>query len=177
VLSAVAAVAARLDATGIRWQLAGSAGQLLRGERVRPGDVDVEVHAHDAVGAARALGLPGPRYAAGGGWSSWRTGGLIAGVPVDLSGGLEVRGKPAASGAPAPGVLVAMDADTVPVRVGSGLVRVISPGEALARALVAGDAGRTAKARASLPGEGTARAAALAYCDARRAAAAASAAR
>ena len=42
--------------------------------------------------AARALGLPAPAPTDGGGWSSLRTQGVLAGVDVDLSGSLRVEG-------------------------------------------------------------------------------------
>lgn len=186
------AVAVRLGDAGIAWQLAGSGGRLLLGTDVRPGDVDVEVALDDGPAASRALGLPPPVRGAGGAWSSWRTGGAIAQVPIDLSAGLEVRGNgyvPGTSpsgdagtdgyvpGTAPSGVLMAMDARRVPVRVGSVEVPVIVPGESLARALLSGDEARIVKSRTALPPDGPARDAALAYCESRLAEAAASAAR
>ena len=164
VLATLGAVGARLDAAGIAWRLAGGTGRLLLGMPGRPGDIDVEVHRDDAPRAAAALGLAPPVAADGGGWSSLRTEGHLAGVAVDLSGGLTVQG--------ARGVLRADDATTVPVRFGGTTVQVEAPGESLARAVVAGDIAREQKARAHLPADA---AGALAYAESRIAAAASAA--
>ena len=164
VLDAVTAVAARLHAAGITWRLAGSAGRLLLGGSVIPGDVDVEVAACDAAAAANALGLPTPGPTHGGGWSSHRSEGMVGGVTVDLSAGLEVRGPG--------GVLRADDAATVATPLGGGWVQVVAPGESVARAVVAGDVARERRARAELPADA---AAALAYAESRIAAAASAA--
>jgi hypothetical protein len=164
VLATVTAVAARLHAAGITWRLAGSAGQLLLGAPVRPGDVDVEVAGCDAIAAANALGLPIPGPTQGGGWSSHRSEGMVEGVTVDLSAGLEVRGPG--------GVLRADDAATVDAHFGSGVVQVVAPGESVARAVVAGDVAREQRARAQLPADAVA---ALAYAESRIAAAASAA--
>ena len=163
-LAALAAAAARLDRAGVPWRLAGGTGRLLLGMPGRPSDVDIEVAAHDAPRAARALGLPAPAPTDGGGWSSLRSQGVLAGVEVDLSGSLRVEGPG--------GVLHADDAQVIPVRFGSGTVHVEAPGEALARAVVAGDPAREQRAREQLPADPTA---ALAYAGVRLAAAASAA--
>lgn len=141
-LAALAAIAARLDTAGVRWRVAGSTGRLLLGHPVRPDDVDLEVAGVDAGRAAAALGLAGPTYQTGGGWSSRRAGGAIGGVLVDLSGGLEITGPG--------GLLRADDAATVSVVFGGHVVQVVTPGESLARALVAGDAEREVRARGAI---------------------------
>lgn len=168
-LAVVRAVAARLAAADVEWRLAGSASRMLRGAPVRPGDVDVEVAEADGPRAADALGLPPPRWQSGGGWSSLRSSGEINGVEVDLSAGLAVSG-------PA-GTLRACDApvDTVTGTGVAGAISLIPVGESLARAIVADSDERRAKALGALPGEPAARAAALAYCEARVAAAASAA--
>lgn len=165
-LAVVHAVATRLAAAGVEWRLAGSAARMLRGAPVRPGDVDVEVAEADGPRAARALGLPPPERQSGGGWSSLRSAGEINGVPVDLSSGLVVTG-------PA-GTLRACEApvDAVPGTGVAGGISLIPMGESLARAIVANSDGRRAKAMAALPDDPAERAAALAYCEERVAAAA-----
>jgi len=130
----------------------------------RPSDVDIEVAAADAARVADALGLPPPTPTEGGGWSSLRSTGTLAGVELDVSGSLRVEGPG--------GVLQADDADTVPVRFGGGTVLVEAPGESLARAVVAGDAAREQRARGQLPADPVA---ALAYAELRVAAAASAA--
>ncbi|MFZ4754786.1 MAG: hypothetical protein ACOYL4_02105 [Miltoncostaeaceae bacterium] len=157
-------MAARLHAAGVTWRLAGSAGRLLLGGSDRPGDVDVEVAACDAAAAANALGLPIPGPVQGGGWSSHRSEGMVDGVTVDLSAGLEVHGPG--------GVLRADDAATVATPLGGGWVQVVAPGESVARAVVAGDVARERRARADLPADA---AAALAYAESRITAAASAA--
>lgn len=163
-LAVVRAVALRLDDAGVQWLLAGGAARLLRGHPVRPRDVDVEVREQDAERAARALGLPPPAIAEGGGWRSLRSEGLLAGVPIDLSGGITVTGPG--------GTLHGPD----PVTVTPGVTVTLLPdGEALARAVVCGDEDRRVRAEAALPADAAARAAALAYAESRIAAAASAA--
>jgi len=164
VLAVVRAVALRLDEAGVHWLLAGGAARLLRGHPVRPRDVDVEVREQDAERAARALGLPPPAIAEGGGWRSLRSEGVLAGVPIDLSGGITVTGPG--------GTLSGPD----PVTVTPGVTVTLLPdGEALARAVVCGDEDRRARAEAALPADAAERAAALAYAESRIAAAASAA--
>jgi len=144
---------------------------MLAGVPVRPADVDVEVAADDAARAAHSLGLPPPTHQEGGGYASLRTEGQLAGVGLDLSGGLTITGpggtlRAAEAGTvPALGLSPARDspsAGTVPG------IRIVRAGEALARAHVAGSDARRAKALAALelapPGL---RAAARAYADER----------
>jgi hypothetical protein len=89
--AALLAVAARLDAAGVRWVLAGSAGRALLGHRVSPGDIDVEVALADAAAAGTALGIT-LNPASGRGRSSLRGGLWLAGVEVDVTAGLVVEG-------------------------------------------------------------------------------------
>jgi len=161
VQAVVRAVALRLRAAGIPWRLAGSAALLMRGLPARPADIDIEVATADAAAAARALGLPAPAREAGGGWSSERAQGHVAGVGIDLSGGLAVTGPG--------GTLRAMDA---PVEEHDG-IPLIPIGEALARAMVAGSDARRAKAMAALPDDPALRSRAIAYAESRAAAASA----
>ncbi len=155
------AAALRLRAAGIPWRLAGSAALLMRGLPVRPADIDIEVAAADAVAAAHALGLPAPARQAGGGWSSERAVGQVAGVDIDLSGGLAVTGPG--------GTLHAMDAPAEE----HGGIPLLPIGEPLARALVAGSVPRRAKAIAALPDDPALRSRAIAYAESRAAASAA----
>ena len=157
----VRAVALRLRAAGIPWRLAGSAALLMRGLPARPADIDIEVAAADAAAAAHALDLPAPARQSGGGWSSERAVGQVAGVGIDLSGGLAVTGPG--------GTLRAMDA---PVEEHDG-IPLIPIGEALARAMVAGSDARRAKAVAALPDDPALRSRAIAYAESRAAAASA----
>lgn len=150
-IAVVCAVAARLEQAGVPWRLAGSAALLMAGVPVRPSDVDVEVDPPHAARAAQALGLPPPQPASGGGWSSLRAQGRMAGVGVDLSADLQVTGPG--------GTLSAADAGTVPL---------VHPGEGLARALVSGSDARRDKARAALArAPAHVRDAALAYAEER----------
>lgn len=118
----------------------------------------------DAGRAAAALGLTDPTHRSGGGWSSLRAAGVIAGVPVDLSGGMEITGPG--------GVLRAGDATTIAVAWGGHVVQVIAPGESVARAVVAGDAEREDRAREAIAPADTD---ALRYAESRIAAAASAA--
>lgn len=147
--------------------MAGSAGRLMLAMPARPADVDLEVAASDAASAARALGIPLPEATSGGGWSSLRAAGSLFGVAIDLSAGLEVRW--------AGGVLHAMDAATIPCRLGTATVHVVAPGEALARARVADDPERVAKAASALPANEVLVVEAERYAEARLAAAASAA--
>jgi len=164
VLATLAAITARLGAGGVHWRLAGSTGRLLLGHTVRPDDVDLEVARIDAARAAAALGLTDPRPQSGGGWSSLRAAGIIGGVPVDLSGGMEITGPG--------GVLRAGDAATIAVTWGGHVVQVVAPGESVARAVVAGDAQREERAREAIAPVDTD---ALRYAESRIAAAASAA--
>jgi len=170
----VRAVALRLDAAGVDWWLAGGAARLLRGDAARPRDVDVEVREDDTARAARVLGLPAPALAEGGGWRSLRSQGHIAGVAVDLSGGLAVTGPGGHLTGPQPPTRRARS-----TRPDGGApwpaVPLLPDGEALARAVVAGDTQRRTRAEEALPADPTARAAVLAYAESRMAEAASAA--
>jgi hypothetical protein len=87
------AVRARLDPAGVRFLVAGGTARALLGARARPADLDLEVAAADAAGAAALLGLPPPRHRAGGGFASTRAGGRLRGVRIDLSAGVTVDGE------------------------------------------------------------------------------------
>jgi hypothetical protein len=90
-LAALAAVAARLEAAGVEWLLAGSAGRRLLGFSARPRDIDLETSEDRADAGAAALGLR-LRHDDAGGRSSWRARGTLAGMPVDLTAGLRIEG-------------------------------------------------------------------------------------
>jgi hypothetical protein len=148
-LAALAAVAARLDAAGVEWLLAGSAGRALAGFRVRPGDLDIEATAAHARAAARALGLS-IAHVSGAGRASWRAVGIVAGIGVDLSGDLSVDGP---GGRLAPD-LALQRAWASPATVAGRTVWVAPVEEAVARALVAADwalLGRLAREAAGGP--------------------------
>ncbi len=88
---ALAIVAQRLEAAGVEWLLAGSAGRRLLGFTARPHDLDLEAGEDGAEAGARALGFE-LGYDTDGGRASWRARGEVAGVPVDLTGELRVQG-------------------------------------------------------------------------------------
>lgn len=133
-LAALHAVARRLDAAGVRWVLAGSAGRALLGHRVRPADLDVEVAGEDARRAGAALGTT-LRRASGRGRSSLRAGAAVGDVAIDVTADLVVEG---------PGGRLAPDLDAQSgaglVARSGGLAIPLAPAEeALARAIVLGD--------------------------------------
>ncbi len=134
------AVAARLDAAGVRWVLAGSAGRRLLGHARRPRDLDVEVARADGPRAAAALGI-GLRPAEGAGRSSLRGAGVIAGVEVDLTAGLVVEG---AGRRLPPSMEVQLDLG-VEVQLDDRRITVAPPEEAIARAIVLRDREALAK--------------------------------
>ncbi|MGD9572094.1 MAG: hypothetical protein AB7V62_09435 [Thermoleophilia bacterium] len=146
--AAVLAVAARLDAAGVRWCLGGSAGRALLGHAVRPRDVDVEVAVADAAAAGRALGVA-LRHSAGAGRSSLRGGTVLAGVEVDVTAGFAATG-PELSLDPLPDdQLIAGPRAPLAGRE----ILLAPPEEAVARALVLGDWDRLARiARGAGPG-------------------------
>lgn len=174
-LAVVRAVALRLDAAGVDWLLAGGAARLLRDGSARPRDVDIEVREEDAARAAEALGLPAPAIAEGGGWRSLRAEGALAGVPVDLSGGLAVTGPGGTLSGPDPAAPTSRERSRRGGHPGEATVHLLPDGEALARAVVCGDASRERAARAALPVDPAARAEALAYAESRIAEAASAA--
>ncbi len=138
--AALIAVAARLDAAGVRWVLAGSAGRALLGHRVRPRDIDVEVAVADAAAAEAALGVA-LSPSSGGGRSSRRGGTWVAGVEVDVTAGFAAEGPAWTLAADDDAQLAARHL----VRLGDRTVPVAPVEEAVARALVLGD--RAAVAR------------------------------
>lgn len=135
--AALLAVALRLDAAGVRWMLAGSAGRALQGHRVRPRDIDIEVPHDDVADAGRALGVALVR-AAGGGCSSLRAVTRIGGVEVDVTGGLVVEGPwwrlPASD--------VAQLSACTSAQLGDHTITLAPVEESIARALVLGDRDR-----------------------------------
>ncbi len=138
--AAVLAAALRLDAAGVRWCLAGSAGRALLGHAGRPRDVDVEVAVADADAAARALGVTLERTS-GGGRSSLRGGTVLAGVEVDVTAGFAAAG-PTLSLDPTPDDHVIAGPRAV---LGGRPIPVQPPEEGIARAIVLGDWARLAK--------------------------------
>jgi len=139
-LAALLAAAERLDRAGAEWLLAGSAARALLGYAVRPGDIDLETSREEGPAAAGALGV---RLAdeAGGGRACLRGRCRIAGVEVDLSGDLDVRG---------PGGRLAPDfalqrAWAHERQVGGRLVRLAPVEETVARAVVLADWGALAR--------------------------------
>ena len=88
---ALGVVADRLEAAGVEWLLAGSAGRRLLGFAGRPADLDLETTEAGAEAGAAALGLE-VAWAREAGRASLRAVGRVAGVPVDLSGDLSVEG-------------------------------------------------------------------------------------
>lgn len=142
-LAALAAIADRLARGGVAWLVAGSAGRALVGYDVRPADLDLEVGAEGADAAADLLGAP-LAGTSGAGRASRRGSAVIAGVEVDLTCDLSVRG---AAGALAPDFALQL-AWSHPVRVCGRPIRVAPVEETLARALVLGDAARLARVAA-----------------------------
>lgn len=136
-LAALVAVADRLDRAGVPWLLAGGAGRALQGADHRPADVDVEVAAEHADAAARALGFTLVRDS-GGGVTSLRAGGGVAGVDVDLSAAVTVDGLLEADWA-------LQWAWAVPCGAAGRTMLAAPVEEALARAIVCGDWPRIAK--------------------------------
>ena len=136
-LAALAAVADRLARGRVEWLVAGSAGRALLGYDVRPADLDLEVGPGGADAAARLLGAP-LVAASGAGRSSRRGATRIAGVEVDLTCDLAVRGAAAAL---APDFAL-QRAWSHPVRVCGRELRAAPVEETIARALVLADAAR-----------------------------------
>lgn len=146
-LAALVAVSARLDRAGVPFVVAGGAGRALLGCARRPGDLDLEVAGAHAGAAGEALGLV-MRPASGRGRSGLRAAGSVAGVELDLTADLEVRGT---GWVLAPG-WEAQWAAAAAVAAGGRVVRAQPLGEQIARALVLGDAAALAKAAAGWPG-------------------------
>lgn len=142
-LAALLAVAARLDAAGVVWLLAGSAGRALRGARVRPADLDLEVDGPDAPRAAAALGFA-LADDADHRVRSRRAVGTVAGVGVDLTTRLAVSG---ADGRLEPDWAM-QRRWALAVDLAGRSILVAPTEETLARALVRGDWARIAKVAA-----------------------------
>jgi hypothetical protein len=132
--AALLAVACRLDAAGVRWLLAGSAGRALLGHRVRPADIDLEVAQADAAAAAAALGVS-MKPASGRGRTSLRGGVRWAGVEVDVTAGLTVEGPAMRL---APDEAAQLSARTI-ARLSGRAIPVAPVEEAVARAIVLGE--------------------------------------
>lgn len=133
-------MALRLDGAGVRWIVTGSTARRLLGAAREPRDLDLEVAVADAGAAAGALEIDLPA-AEGGGVRSRRGGGVIGGVEVDVSAGVEVRG---------PGGLLTRPDDglrdgAVACALGGRTVWCGAPEEGLVRALVSGDWARLEK--------------------------------
>jgi hypothetical protein len=133
-LAAVCAVADRLAAAGVPWVLAGSAGRALLGAPARPDDIDLEVAEADVPRAAAALGAAAAR-SSGGGRSSLRAAGELAGMAVDVTGGFVLEGP----WLRLPDGFALQRAWAVEVAVAGRAVAVAPPEETLVRRLVAGD--------------------------------------
>jgi hypothetical protein len=131
---ALAELARRLDGAGVRWLLAGSAGRALIGYEVVPRDLDVEVDGPEMPAAAAALGLVA-RPERGGGVSSLRATGTIAGVAVDLSADIAVEGP---GGRLEPDFALQVE-HAHPAEVGGRPALVAPVEETLARAMVRDD--------------------------------------
>lgn len=137
--SALVAVAVRLDAAGVPWLLAGSAGRVLAGAARRPRDIDLEVPLGDAERAASALGLAASRHD-GNGRSSVRALGRLGGVELDVSAGVTVAGPEWVLG---PDDALAAEW-AIPANLAGHRIMTAPPEEALVRAIVAADWSRIA---------------------------------
>ncbi|WP_217914936.1 nucleotidyltransferase domain-containing protein [Miltoncostaea marina] len=133
-LAALLAVAARLDAAGVEWLLAGSAGRALQGHARRPHDIDVEVPGRDAAAAGRALGAE-LRRDRGRGRDSLRARTMVAGVEVDVTCDLVVEG-PTHRLEPD---FALQRAWSRPIGLAARSIRTAPPEEAVVRALVLGE--------------------------------------
>jgi hypothetical protein len=140
ILAALVAVSARLDDAAVPWLLTGGTARALLGSRRPPADLDLEVDDSEVARAARALGL-GVRRDGGGGVTSMRATGRFAGVGVDLSAGITVRGP---AGVLTPDWPRQMSFASG-VRVAGRDVRLAPVEEMLARALVREDAARAGR--------------------------------
>lgn len=141
ILAAIVAVADRLDAAGVEWLLTGGAARALLGAARRPADVDLEVDAPDIGRAAAALGFSGVRREEGGGVASLRAGGRLAGVELDVSADVAVRGP---AGALAPDWAL-QRRWSIPLSAAGRSLLAAPPEEMLVRALVREDRRRAAK--------------------------------
>jgi hypothetical protein len=144
--AALGAALARLERHGVEALVAGSAGRALLGFAVRPRDLDLEVAAEDAGRAAAALGLLA-RDGDDGHAASTRARGRVAGVDVDLTAGLVVRGPLGRL----PPDHAAMRRLARPVPVGPATAWVAPVEEQIVRAIVAGDEGRRLQIASEAP--------------------------
>lgn len=133
-LAAICAVADRLAAADVAWVLTGSAGRALLGAAARPNDIDLEVAEADVPRAAVALGAVAAP-ASGGGRSSLRAAGVVAGMEVDVTGGFVLEGPELRL----PDGFALQRGWAVEVRLAGRPVAVSPPEETLVRRLVAGD--------------------------------------
>ena len=146
--AALTAALARLERLGVEALVAGSAGRALLGFAVRPRDLDLEVAPEDAGRAAAALGLRA-REQRDGSASGTRASGVLAGVEVDLTAGLTLRGPLGRL----PWDAGAMRSHARPVPVGTATALVAPVEEQLVRAIVMEDEARIARiAREAPPG-------------------------
>ncbi|MGE0028632.1 MAG: hypothetical protein AB7O78_01025 [Thermoleophilia bacterium] len=143
-LAAICAVADRLAAAGVPWVLTGSAGRALLGAGARPADIDLEVAEADVARAAAAFGAA-PVRSSGGGRSSLRAAGRVAGMEVDVTGGFVLEGPELRL----PDGFALQRAWAVEVRVAGRTVAVSPPEETLVRRLVAGDRAGVARLAAT----------------------------
>jgi hypothetical protein len=135
------AVCDRLDGAGVPWLLTGGSARALLGAARRPSDLDLEVDIGDAARAARALGID-PRRDDDGAVGSVRATGRLAGVEVDVSAGITIRGPAGTLNPDWPRQVRWASA----ARVAGREVRVAPVEEMLVRALVREDAGRARRA-------------------------------
>jgi hypothetical protein len=150
-IAALAAVDARLARAGVGWLLAGGAARALAGAAARrPADLDLEVDTEAMPAASAALGLSARRVEDPDGTASLRARGRVAGAEVDLTAGLEARGP----GGRLPADFALQRAWATPATVAGRTVWLAPPEEALARALVRGDAAALARAATSGGGPG-----------------------
>lgn len=150
-LAALAAAAARLDAAGVPWLVAGSAGRALLGHPVRPADVDIEIGPGSVAAAERALAAVF-RRSRGAGRDSLRAATRLAGIGVDVTCDLAVEGP-----------THRLEPDFAlqrrwarPIGLGGRPIWVAPPEEGIARALVVSDWPSLAKmAGGATRGDGT----------------------
>jgi hypothetical protein len=144
--SALLTVAASLDGAGVAWAVSGSAALALRGFRVTPHDLDIEVVTEQIADATRALGWEAVvRVDAGG--RSVGAAGTIDGAPVEVFGGFARAGENGVL--PSDDPFVFLFVVTIPV--GTRAVPVMPVEEYAVRAIVAGDAARLDRLTSGAP--------------------------
>lgn len=144
--AALATVADRLDAAGVEWLVTGGVARSLGGFDSTPRDLDLETPEPHTRRAAAALGLTAD-WCADAHARSLRATGPVAGVDVDVSGGLEIRGPGGCLPADYPLMRLLARA----ARVDGRTVRVAPIEEQIARAVVAGDDARLDRIAADAP--------------------------